>query len=171
MNRYKRAAVAFLAVGGLTIGTLVATAGTAFADYGPSSTYQVEISANTNHPSEGSFWMWAELTPGPGSTNSGTGDYEETDCIHQGANGTNLGLNDSGTLNWSISGDVLTLTNVKIIGGAETATITLPTTFAPGGYGHTHGITLTVTAPDPSPPGLLPWGVPLSYPGQNQIAP
>ena len=51
MNRYTRMAVAFIAGGGLTLGALAATAGTAFADYGPGAAYQVEISANTNHPS------------------------------------------------------------------------------------------------------------------------
>ena len=171
MNRYKRVAVAFIAGGGLTVGALAATAGTAFADYGPGAAYQVEISANTNHPSEGSFWMWTELTPAAPGASYGTGDYQETDCIHQGAGGVNGAAHDSGTLNWSIANGVLTLTDVKIIAGAETATISLPTTSAPGGYGHTNGITVTVTAPNPSPPGLPPFGVPLSFPSQNQIAP
>ncbi len=171
MNRYKRLAVAFIAGGGLTVGTLVATAGAAFADYGPSSTYQVEISANTNHPSEGSFWMWTELTPAAPGASYGTGDYQETDCIHQGANGVNAAAHDSGTLSWSIANGVLTLTGVNIIGGAETATISLPTTSAPGGYGHTSGMTLEVTAPNPAPQGLPPAGVPLNFPSQNQIAP
>lgn len=171
MNRYKRMAVAFIAVGGMAAGALVATAGPAFADYGPGAAYQVEVSANTNHPSTGSFWIWAELTPAaPGATH-GTGDYEEADCIHLGGgHATDQAAHDSGTLGWSISGGVLTLTGVKIIAGAETATISLPTTSAPGGYGHTNGITVEVTAPNPSPPGLLPFGVPLPYPGQNEIA-
>jgi CubicO group peptidase (beta-lactamase class C family) len=171
MNRYTRVAVAFIAGGGLTLGALAATAGTAFADYGSSSAYQVEISANTNHPSEGSFWMWTELTPAAPGASYGTGDYQETDCIHQGAGGVNGAAHDSGTLSWSIANGVLTLTNVKIIAGAETATMSLPTTSAPGGYGHTNGMTLVVTAPNPAPPGLPPAGVPLSFPSQNQIAP
>lgn len=172
MNRYKRVAVAFIAGGGLTVGTLAVTGGTAFADYGPSSAYQVEISANTNHPSTGSFWMWTELTPAASSASYGTGDYQETDCIHQGAGGANAAAHDSGTLNWSIANGVLTLTNVEIIGGAETATMRLPTTSAPGGYGHTNGMTVEVTAaPSPLPPGLPPVGAIFMLPSQNQIAP
>ncbi|HET9080828.1 MAG TPA: hypothetical protein VFO01_09990 [Trebonia sp.] len=131
----------------------------------------MEISANTNHPSEGSFWMWTELTPGAPGASYGTGDYQETDCIHQGANGANGSAHDSGTLSWSIANGVLTLTGVSIIGGVETAAISLPTTSAPGGYGHTSGMTLEVTAPDPSPPGLPPSGIPIPFPSQNQIAP
>jgi hypothetical protein len=171
MNRYTRLAVAFIAGGGLILGAFAATAGTASADYGAGATYQVEISANTNHPSEGSFWLWTELTPAAPGASYGTGDYQETDCIHQGANGANAAAHDSGTLSWSISNGVLTLTGVNIIAGAETATISLPTTSAPGGYGHTTGMTLEVTAPAPSPPGLPPFGVPLTFPSQNQIAP
>jgi hypothetical protein len=171
MNRYTRPAVTIIVAGGLTLGASAITARTALADYGASAAYQVEISANTNHPSEGSFWMWTELTPAARGAGHGTGDYQETDCIHQGANGTNTAAHDSGTLSWSVANGVLTLTGVNIIAGAEIATISLPTTSAPGGYGHTNGITLEVTAPNPSPPFLPPFGVPLSFPSQNQIAP
>jgi hypothetical protein len=168
----KRAAAALLAGGGLTVGGLAVTAGTASADYGPSAAYQIEISANTNHPSEGSFWMWTALTPASPGATYGTGDYQETDCIHQGGgHATDAAAHDSGTLDWSLdlSSDTLTLSNVSIIGGAETATVTVSVTTTT--YGHTNGMTLVVTAPNPAPPGLPPYGVPLSFPSQNQIAP
>lgn len=180
MNRYKRMAAAVIAGGGLTAGALAVTAGTAAADYGPSAAYQVEISANT---AQGSFWIWAELDPSSGVPTSGSsGDYQETDCIHLGGGHFNTqgqaldaAAHDSGSVaSWSVGDGTLTMTGVQIIGGLETATISIPTSTAPGGYGHTNGMTLTVTSsvlPDPASAGLPPVGASIPFPSQNQIAP
>jgi hypothetical protein len=129
------------------------------ADYGSSALYQVEISANTR---EVGFWLWAELSPGP------TGDYEETDCIHLGGGVANDGgIHDSGELTgWSISHGVLTMTGMKIIGGAETATITIPV--GPGVIGHASTATITVTS---AVVPILPVGTVLTLPAQVQVAP
>jgi hypothetical protein len=157
---------------GLTAGVLMATAGTSLAEYGPGAAYQVEISANT---ASGSFWIWAELTPSvPGGTSGTSGDYEETDCVHLSAlvqgPSVDAAANDAGSVTrWSVANGILAMNGVNIIGDAETATITVPVTAS--GYGHTNGMALEVTAPDPAPPGLLPYGVPLSFPSQNQVAP
>jgi len=141
------------------------TAASARADYGPGAVYQVEISANA---ATGSFWIWAELDPGGAS-----GDYQETDCIHLGRGGPNGALHDSGSVSgWSVGGGALTMTGVKILGGLETATISVPLPTS-GTYGHSHGMTLTVTsALIPNPP--TPVGATLSWSGnaaQVQLAP
>lgn len=132
---------------------------TALADYGLGAVYQVELSANT--PVNG-FWFWAELSP------DGTGDYQETDCIHLGSGGPNGAIHASGTLKWTVAGGVLTLSNVKIIGGLETVTITIPVNA--GVLGHYSSATLTVTgAAIPFPP--IPVGASLTLPAQVQVAP
>jgi len=129
------------------------------ADYGASAVYQVEISANTK---ENGFWLWAELSPGP------TGDYEETDCIHLGGGaGVDGGIHDSGELSgWSIRNGVLTMTGMKIIGGAETATITVPV--GPNVIGHYTTVTITVTS---AVVPIIPVGTVLTLPAQVQVAP
>jgi hypothetical protein len=127
------------------VGCLVAaavffgTAAGAHAEYGPGAVYQVEISANAL-PGP-SFWFWAELDPGGTS-----GDYQMTDCIHAGRGGPNAAAHASGEVeSWSVGGGMLTMTGVKIIGGAETATISvaLPSS---GMYGHSNYVTVTVTS-------------------------
>ncbi len=133
MRKAFRAFAAIGASAGLGAAVLAATAGTASADYGPSSTYQVEISGNT--PVNG-VWLWAALTPSPTNPNAGTGDYEETDCIHLSRIGVPFDAagNAGGTLNWSISGGVLTMTGIEFASGQTTATFTVP--LPQGTYGH-----------------------------------
>jgi hypothetical protein len=156
------ACLAFTAVGCSDAATAPITrslAPHALADYGPSALYQVEISANTK---ENGFWIWAELSPGP------TGDYQETDCIHLGGGQGNDGaIHASGTLTgWSISNGILTMTGMKIIGGAETATITIPV--GPGVVGHYNTATITVTS---AVVPIIPVGTQLVLPAQVQVAP
>lgn len=132
----KKAFRAFAAIGasaGLGSGVLAATAGTASADYGPSSTYQVEISGNSGLDG---VWLWAALTPSATDPNVGTGDYEETDCIHLSRIGVPFDAagNAGGTLSWSISGGVLTMTGIEFAGGQTTATFTVA--LPPSTYGH-----------------------------------
>jgi len=131
------------------------TAAGAHAEYGPGAVYQVEISANA---ATGSYWIWAELDPGGTS-----GDYQETDCIHLGRGGPNGALHDSGSVSsWSVGGGTLTMTGVQILGGLETATISVPLP-STGTYGHSHGMTLTVTSAQlrgqPVTPLFSLWGV------------
>jgi hypothetical protein len=141
------------------------TAASARADYGPGAVYQVEISANTL-PGP-SFWFWAELDPGGTS-----GDYQMTDCIHVGQGGPNAAAHASGEVEtWSVGGGYLTMTGVKIVGGADTATIkaALPSS---GTYGHSNWVQVTVTAAVPGAP--LPVGAVFTFSGQKtqvQLAP
>src|SRR6266487_4183941 len=95
------------------------TAASARAEYGPGAVYQVEISANSV-PGP-SFWFWAELDPGNTS-----GDYQMTDCIHVGRGGPNAAAHSSGEVqSWSVGGGMLTMTGISIVGGANTATISV----------------------------------------------
>ena len=139
------------------------TAAGARGDYGPGAVYQVEISANAS-PGP-SFWFWAELDPGGTS-----GDYQMTDCIHVGRGGPNAASHASGDVeSWSASGGTLTITGVQIIGGAETATISVPLPVS--GYGHTNAVTVTVTS---AIVPILPVGTILNFSGQRtqvQLAP
>jgi hypothetical protein len=141
------------------------TATSARADYGPGAVYQVEISANAQ-PGP-SFWFWAELDPGGTS-----GDYQMTDCIHVGRGGPNAAAHASGEVaSWSVGGGRLTMTGVKIVGGANTATISvaLPSS---GMYGHSNDVIVTVTGAVPGAP--LPVGAVFTFSGQGtqaQLAP
>ena len=143
---------------------VLGTAAGARADYGPGAVYQVEISANAS-PGP-SFWFWAELDPGGSS-----GDYQMTDCIHVGRGGPNAAAHASGSVeSWSVAGGMLTMTGVQIIGGAETATISVPLP-ASGMYGHTNAVTVTVTS---AIVPILPVGTILNFSGQRtqvQLAP
>ena len=139
-------------------------AASAQADYGPGAVYQVEISANA---ASGSFWIWAELDPGNTS-----GDYQETDCIHLGHGPDNDGaVHDSGSVtSWSVGNGVLTMTGMNILGGLETATISVPLPSS-GTYGHSNGMTLTVTS---AIVPIIPVGATISWSGhaaQVQLAP
>jgi hypothetical protein len=162
MKRLRRLLVALLAMGALTAALFAATGS---AEYGPGAVYQVEISANAQ-PGP-SFWFWAELDPGGTS-----GDYQMTDCIHVGRGGPNAAAHASGEVaSWSVGGGMLTMTGVKIVGGANTATISvaLPSS---GTYGHSNYVTVTVTAAVPGAP--LPVGAVFTFTGssaQVQLAP
>ena len=165
MQRLRR--VSFMLVGCLAAAAAVffGTAAGASAEYGPGAVYQVEISANAQ-PGP-SFWFWAELDPGGTS-----GDYQMTDCIHVGRGGPNAAAHASGEVeSWSVGGGMLTMTGVKIVGGANTATISvaLPSS---GMYGHSNYVTVTVTAAVPGAP--LPVGAVFTFTGssaQVQLAP
>ncbi len=162
MTRLRRLLVALLAMGALTAALFAATAS---AEYGPGAVYQVEISANAQ-PGP-SFWFWAELDQGGTS-----GDYQMTDCIHVGRGGPNAAAHASGEVeSWSVDSGMLTMTGVKIVGGANTATISvaLPSS---GMYGHSNYVTVTVTAAVPGAP--LPVGAVFTFTGshaQVQLAP
>ena len=162
MKRLRRLLVALLAMGALTAALFAASAS---AEYGPGAVYQVEISANAQ-PGP-SFWFWAELDPGGTS-----GDYQMTDCIHVGRGGPNAAAHASGEVaSWSVGGGMLTMTGVEIVGGANTATISvaLPSS---GTYGHSNYVTVTVTGAVPGAP--LPVGAVFTFTGssaQVQLAP
>ncbi|TMK73099.1 MAG: hypothetical protein E6G50_02525 [Actinobacteria bacterium] len=120
----------FVAAGALAAGIVGAVAAPASADYGPGAMYQVEITANEGGPTGGGIWLWIELTPGAGSTTSGTGDYTGSDCGHgHGA------APDRGDVTWSSSNGTLTISGVVLNGfgplGSVPVTIRVPST-----YGH-----------------------------------
>lgn len=151
-------AAAALSTGALAASPALAAPGP--SGYGGGDTYQVEFSANT--PSLG-FWMWAALEPGP------TGNYQETDCIHLGGgNLTDAAAHDSGNLGWSVTDGTLTMTGVSIIGGLETATVSVPLSGPGAGYGPISTVTVTVTAA--SIP-ILPVGTSLTLPASGEVAP
>jgi hypothetical protein len=145
----------FLFVGvAAAVAILFGTAATASADYGSKAVYQVEISSN---PPGSGVWMWAELDPGMTS-----GDYQETDCIHLGKGGPNGALHDSGSVSgWEISGGMLIMHGVKVLGGAETVDVSVP--LPAGGYGHSSSVTITPTGGPPVIAG--------TFPAQVQLAP
>jgi hypothetical protein len=130
MKRLRKMLAVFVATGALTAGLLVATTGTASADYGPGALYQVEITSNEPGPNGGGIWLWIALYPSGGSTTSGTGDYAGSDCGH--GNGA---ARDGGDVTWSSSGGTLTISGVVLNGfgplGPVPITITVPST-----YGH-----------------------------------
>jgi len=162
MKRVCRLLAALLVTGALTAAVFAATAS---ADYGPGAVYQVEISANAQ-PGP-SFWFWAELDQGGTS-----GDYQMTDCIHVGRGGPNAAAHASGEVeSWSTGGGMLTMTGVSIVGGANTATISvaLPSS---GMYGHSNYVTVTVTGAVQGAP--LPVGAVFTFTGRGtsvQLAP
>jgi hypothetical protein len=136
------------------VAILLGTTTNAAADYGSKPVYQVEISSN---PRGSGFWMWAELDPGLTS-----GDYQETDCIHSGQGGPDGALHDSGSVSgWQISGGVLTLHGVEVLGGQEIVDVSVPV--PPGGYGHSDSVTITPTS---GPPVLAG-----SFTAQVQLSP
>lgn len=144
----------FLLVGVVAATAILLGTATASADYGSRAVYQVEISSN---PHGSGFWMWAELDPGMSS-----GDYQETDCIHLGQGGPNGALHDSGSVSgWEITGGVLILHGVKVLGGAETVDVSVPV--PTGGYGHSYSVTITPTGGPPVIAG--------TFPAQVQLAP
>ena len=153
----------------LVLGAAVSlgTAASARADYGPGAVYQVEISANAL-PGP-SFWFWAELDPGGAS-----GDYQMTDCIHVGLGGPNAAAHASGEVeSWSVDGGMLTMTGVKIVGGANTATVSVALPSSGAMYGHSNYVKVTVTAAVPGAP--LPVGAVFEFTGPRaanvQLAP
>ncbi|HEX9017238.1 MAG TPA: hypothetical protein VF960_14705 [Chloroflexota bacterium] len=114
---------------------LVGGAASAFADYGNSAQYQVEISFNCNGtltcaPVGQNFgmWLWIELSSG------GTGTYQGADCADQTGSPTvppSGASHDSGDVHWSYSGSNIVITGVTIVKGELPLTLTVPRT-----YGH-----------------------------------
>lgn len=157
-NRLQHVLMALTGTAALMIG-LSLNAAPALADYGAGATYQVEVSAN---PGDFGFWLWAELSP------DNTGDYQEADCIHLGGgHATDAAVHDSGSVTgWTVANGHLTMTGVKIIGGLETATFSIPVSQAV--LGHYSSVTVTVTS---AIVPILPIGVPLTLPAQVQVAP
>jgi hypothetical protein len=160
MSRISRRTATIAATAGAALALTAGTAATASAssDYS-GGTYQVEISANT---AGASFWFWSELGAGQ------TGNYQETDCIHLGGgHATDAAAHDAGDVSgWSISNGFLSITGVEIIGGLETATLSIPV--PTGTLGHSSGMTLTVTS---AVVPIIPVGAVLTLPSQNEIAP
>jgi hypothetical protein len=163
----RRKVVLLLGVGLLVVAALFfGTAAGARADYGPGAVYQVEISANAQ-PGP-SFWFWAELDPGGAG-----GDYQMTDCIHVGRGGPNAAAHASGDVeSWSVGGGMLTMTGIDIVGGANTATISVALPDSGAMYGHSNYVQVTVTGAVPGAP--LPVGAVFTFSGhsaQVQLAP
>lgn len=121
---------------------LAAAAPPAAADYGPGSVYQVEISAN---PHGEGVWFWAALSASSAGAMSGTGDYQEADCIHLGGGhfvggqALDAAAHYGGELRWSISDGTLTMSGIGAIGGIDPLTISVP--LPSGGYGHGDTVT------------------------------
>jgi len=94
-------------------------AATAFADYGNTAVYQVEISANSSGSNGGGAWLWIELS------SNGTGTYAGSDCGHR--NGP--AASDKGDVTWVSGGGWLTITGVVFNGfGGLPVTITVHST-------------------------------------------
>jgi hypothetical protein len=72
-----RMGMALASAGLLGFSTLTAAA-PAFADYGKTAVYQVELSANISGQHGGGVWLWLELS------NDGSVDYTGSDCGHGG---------------------------------------------------------------------------------------
>ncbi|HLX35353.1 MAG TPA: hypothetical protein VKR30_08940 [Candidatus Limnocylindrales bacterium] len=91
-------------------------AATAFADYGNTAVYQVEISANASGPNGGGAWLWIELS------SDGTGTYAGSDCGHR----TGRAASDKGDVTWVSGGGWLTISGVVFNGfGGLPVTITV----------------------------------------------
>jgi len=157
--RFRKTALAAAACATLTLGGVAGAATPALADYGPGNIYQVEISSNIGGPQGGGIWLWLALSPNPGTTSSGTGDYAGADCGHgDGA------VADKGDVTWTKTGGTLTITGVTLIGlGGVPVTITVRST-----YGHYRTDIVSVFPTFSDPPFSLPTGVGFS---QVQVAP
>jgi hypothetical protein len=143
MKKFLAAGAAALMAG--TGGALL-SALPASADYGQGASFQIEISANIPGSTGGGVWLWLELSPTTSAT-SGTGDYQGSDCGHK--NGP--AAHDSGTVNWTESGGVITITGAILNGlGSFPTTITIPNSTY-GHYSYT-GVGAVMTLPGFIPP-------------------
>lgn len=102
------------------------------SDYGSGAQYQVTISANTlPYPQasalglpSGGFWIWIELD-GTSQTSGGGGEYAGADCGRGPGGGGAAG--DQGSVHWSVSGNMISITGVTLNGlGGLPIIITLP---------------------------------------------
>jgi len=141
--------MALASAGLLGLSTLTAAA-PAFADYGKTAVYQVELSANISGQHGGGVWLWLELS------NDNKVDYTGSDCGHGGLGAAP----DAGSTTWSQVGDNLVIPNVVLNGlGGFPATVTVPDTL--GHYTGTVGSFITL-------PGFIP---PFLGNSQLQVAP
>ena len=141
--------MALASAGLLGLSTLTAAA-PAFADYGKTAVYQVELSANISGQHGGGAWLWLELS------NDGSVDYTGSDCGHGGLGAAP----DAGSTTWSQVGNELVIPNVVLSGlGGFSATVTVPDTL--GHYTGTVGSFITL-------PFFIPAGAGNS---QLQVAP
>jgi hypothetical protein len=144
-----RMGMALASAGLLGLSTLTAAA-PAFADYGKTAVYQVELSANISGRQGGGVWLWLELS------NDGSVDYTGSDCGHGGVGAAP----DAGSTTWSDVGGMLVIPNVVLSGlGGFPSTVTVPDTL--GHYTGTADAFITL-------PGFIPAGVGNS---QLQVAP
>ena len=139
-TRIGRVAVAMAAAGGLSAGGLVAFTGTAGADYGPGTAYQVEISANAHFliPATGTkkvpvgagIWLWFALTPSTSTGLSGTADYQGSDCQHNLVPNAPAGaIADSGSTTYVVTGTKIEIGPITLANGAlSTITVNVPST-------------------------------------------
>ena len=159
------------AVAGLLTGAGFGAAPSAFAgstggsSYGPGAVYQVELSSNV--PGEG-FWIWVELNA------DGTGNYQETDCIHLGGgHATDAASHDAGDVTWNWSNGMLDIQGLEIIGGLETVDVSVPPP-APG-YGSVSSFAVTWMGGAPivgaSETESGPSPSPVWFPAHGEVAP
>jgi hypothetical protein len=122
-----------VAAAALAVGTTLAAASPALADYGTGAAYQVELSANVSGPHGGGVWLWIALN------RYGAGDYQGSDCGHGGQGATP----DSGDVTWRVSGNQVVISGVVLNGlGGFPATVTVPA--ADGHYAGTVGSFITL---------------------------
>jgi hypothetical protein len=139
---FRKKALNGFGLAALTAGLVAGTGGTAWADYGNSAVYQIEISANQTSPDGGGgAWLWIELDC------NGTGYYTGSDCGH--GFGSAGAASDKGDVTWTTSGGVITINGVVFNGfGGLPVTVQVPSA-----YGH---YTPAVTEVFPSLAGILP---------------
>lgn len=146
-----RMGMALASAGLLGLSTLTAAA-PAFADYGKTAVYQVELSANISGQHGGGVWLWLELS----NDNNQTVDYTGSDCGHGGLGAAP----DAGSTTWTDVNGMLVIHGVVLNGlGGYPATVTVPDTL--GHYTGTADAFITL-------PGVIPAGVGNS---QVQVAP
>jgi hypothetical protein len=133
-------------------------AGSAAADYGEGTVYQVEISSNIAGPHGGGIWLWIELNA------NGGGDYAGSDC---GRGASEHAVADRGDVtSWTVGGGTLTIVGVTLNGfGGLPVTITVP--LPASGYGHISTDVISIV-PDLASVLGLPAGVGFS---QVELAP
>ena len=127
MTRFRRTALAATTAASLAGAILLGGAGSAFAAYGSSAVYQVEISANGVGASQGGgVWLWIELNA------NGTGDYTGSDCGREGP-GAAGAAPAKGDVTWSSSGGWLTINGV-VLNGLGGLPVTIKVSSSMGHY-------------------------------------
>jgi hypothetical protein len=135
-------------------GSVVASASSASADYGPGAVYQIEITANILGSGGGGAWLWFALN-GDGSV-----DYRGSDCGHGDGAARDY---DNGTGSWSSDGTTITITGTVFNGFNH-----LPVTVTvPARYGHYSPAGISDIFHDPF--GVLAGLDSLGLPENNQV--